>query len=240
MWNERRLTGNGTPRCATIPASIKSRLFADHAHIKSRSGLPLFAAFRVRQHKAERTGIGSRGKRLDFSPGRRIIGAAPETRRARTEINDIRAVGINGKPFANGTPVFVTSQLKGKIGTRKGFSAIARTQDGSVCRPRLQVGSCREINAVRVGGISGNTFDPEKIPVLCAEPIGQRHPAFCRRVPAIRPPDVRAGKEEVGSRLTVNETGNKTPTYHLDIAPQIGSGCGGGQVCKDRAGKINS
>ncbi len=217
------LPGDGLPGAAAIGGAVEGGGPVGNADVDR------LAASRAVRHEGDARAAARPvldGERGDLAPCRAVVGTAPQPVLACAQQQGAVVRGVDRQPFARPAAVLVAAQLERQVGALEGAAAVLGAQDRAVAGPVVGVGARGEVEPVGVDRIGGQRVDAQQVPVLLAEPVGQRDPLLGPGVPAV-------GAAHVGTRVqqallprVEHQAGDVTAAHHLGVSPRIRSGSG--------------
>ncbi len=163
------------------------------------------------------------GERGDLVPGHTGVGAAPQAVLAGAQQQGVVVRGVDHQAFARPAAVLVAAQLERQVGALEGAAAVGGAQDRAVAGPVVGVGARREVEPVGVDGIGGQRLDAQQVPVLLADPVGQRDPLLGAGVPAVGATHVGARVQQALLLLVEDQPGDVTTARHRGVLPHVRS-----------------
>ncbi len=216
------LPGDGLPGAAAVGGAVQGGGLIGDADIDR------LAAGRAVGHEGDARAAARPvldGERGDLTPCRAVVGAAPQAVLAGAQQQGAVVRRVDRQPLARPAAVLVAAQLERQLGALEGAAPVRGAQDRAVTGPLVGVGARREVEPVGVDGVGGQRIDAQKVPVLLAEPVGQRDPLLGRGLPAVGAAHVCAGVQQTLLARVEHQPGDVTAAHHLGVVPHIRSGC---------------
>jgi len=143
-----------------------------------------------------------------------VVGAAPQPIPAAcSQIKNAVVIGVNRQALAHVATRHVSANLKRQVEALKSLTVVGRTQDRAILTgPFIGVSAHCEVNAPRINRICRYAFDAGQVPVIRPDPVQQRNPVVCARIPAVRTPNIRTRINQIWLAGTEDDPGHEAST----------------------------
>lgn len=128
---------------------------------------------------------------------------------------------VHRQAFAIGTAQLIAAEFERQRGTLETAATIERAQQRGIAGTFVHVGAGSQIQRLRVGRIDRKRVDPHQIPVVGAQPIGQRHPLLRAPIPAVRTTDIGTCIRKIALGGMEQHTGDESATANGYAAPLV-------------------